>query len=210
MTTGAPIQRQYRRYEQEGWPGALARPNEPHAFHFGLIDVPTGATRTPRPGDPVYWDATAERYAIPTTAVQVEAVCGILVFDSGTVQGTLDSVPSNANSDAFVEYKDNDSVKVGVMGTFYAIAGEALNYDVLVEWDIANYKWDVRATAQAAAHTALTGNTVANINAGLTQVIGLVNTAFGDLRRKPIVNVSRQQVAADGLCELQIGYGRVA
>lgn len=210
MTERAPIQRIYRTYEQEGWPGALARPNEPHAFHFGLINVPTGATRKPRPGDPVYWDATEKRYAIPTTAAQLNAVCGILVFDSGTVQGTLDTIPSNVNSDAFIEYADNAQVKVGVMGTYYALAGEALTYDQLVAWDTTDYKWDVRDAADVAGHTALTDNAFANINTALTEVVTNVNAALGNLRRQPIVNVSRQDVAADGICELQIGYGRVA
>ena len=186
-----PIQSQFGVYQQPGWPGALSRPNEPHAFHHGVVRVPAAATRTPRPGDPVYWDATNNRFAIPTTAAERQQVVGILSFDSGTVQATQ-TLPSDANSDQFVEFKDGSRVKVCVMGTLYVVAGAALEYDDLVEWHLTDFDWTLR-TAVAAA-----GNTQAQINA-----------ALADLRQKPMVCVSREAVADEGLAEVQLGYGRV-
>ena len=204
------IQTQYNRYQQAGWPGALARPNEPHAFHIGVLHVPSGATRTPRPGDPVYYDATENQYAIPTTAAQLNAVCGIIVYDSGTVQAELTSPPTDANSPAYIEYKDNAEIKVGFAGTYFGIAGEAQEYDDLLVWDLTDFKWDVRAAATVAAHTDVTADTVAAINAALTSVTTRVNAAIADLRRRPFTCVARSPVAADGLTEIQIGFGRVA
>lgn len=187
-----PIQSQYNIYQQEGWPGLLSRPNEPHAFHHGVLRVPsTGSPRKPRPGDPLFWDATNNRFALPTTAAEVEQVVGILSYDLGTVQQSQ-TLPSNANSDMFIEFENNSRIKVLVMGTIYVVAGSALEYDDLLVWDTTDFQWDVRAQATAA------GNTQANIN-----------TALADLRQKPIVCVSRQAVASGELAEAQIGYGRV-
>ena len=191
MTTGTPIQTQYNVYQQAGWPGALSRPNEPHAFHHGVLRVPSAATRTPRPGDPVYWDSTNNRFALPTTEALRRQAVGILSFDSGTVQAAQ-TLPTDANSDAFVEFKDGSRVKVCVMGTLYVVAGSALEYDDLVEWNLTDFDWTLRAAVVAA------GNTTAQINA-----------AFEELRQKPMVCVSREAVADEGLAEVQIGYGRV-
>ena len=221
MTQVTPsIQRNFRRYQQKGWPGMLARPKEPHAFHPGIIYVPTGATRMPRPGDALYWDRTQNRYAIPTTAAELAEACAILSYDTGTVQQSLDAPPTGANSEHFIQYKNGDRIKAGVFGTFFVESGEACEYDDLMAWDIADYKWDVADQAAAAAIAdiaALTGAVdLDKVNELTTAVNGLkddlltnVNTALTNLRRKPFVCVERAPAAASQIIEVQIGYGRV-
>lgn len=155
----APIQRQYRRDQQAGWPGALARPYEPNAYDTGQLYVPPGGT-APEPGMAVVYDATRNRFALPTTAAQVKDIVGLVSYDSGTVQGSLASPPGNANSDAMVQYADGDVVKIGVLGTFYVLAQSALEYGDRVRWRTADGQWEAAATASTfgsavdrAAHT---------------------------------------------------------
>ncbi len=180
------IQQRYRAHQQEGWPGALARPNEPHIYHTGTLHVPS-AGRKPRPGDAIVYDAAEDAFKLPTTDAEDAKVCGILSYDQGVVQKSLDAVPSGVNSEAYVEYADEDIVKVGVMGTFFVIAGVALEYGQLVEWQRDDYQWDVLADLTAA------GNSQANINAVLAA-----------MRRCPIACVSRAPVPTGELAEIRI------
>ena len=74
------------------------------------------AGRNARPGDAVYYDAGENQVAVPTTDAEELQVIGIVAYDQGTVQGTLSAFPANANSDAFIEYVDNEIVKIAVFG----------------------------------------------------------------------------------------------
>ena len=145
------IQQQYRRYQQEGWPGMLSRPNEPHAFHSGILRVPANA-RTPRPGDAVLWDRGNNRFVLPTDDAGLQRCTGIIVYDPGTLQQQAAAAPDGANSPMFVEYKNGARIKIGIMGTFYVVGGEANEYDDLAIWDRADFKWDVRAAADSRRH----------------------------------------------------------
>ena len=189
----------YDIYQQAGWPGQQARPGEPYAYDTGVLHVPAAATRNPRPGDAVYWDETENAYAIPTTAAEVSSVVGLISYDASTLQSSLSAVPSGANSDAFIEYKDGAVVKVAVMGTFYAQAGSAMEYGEMIDWDTADFLWDPRTQA-------------GEIGSGVSTVTALrtaVNSLISGLARLPIVCVSPEPVAANGVAEVRLGWGRV-
>ena len=175
-----PIQTQFRVHQQPGWPGSLARPNSPYAYDIGSVNVPSAATRNPQPGDAVYWNATANAFELAVSSTQIRDTLGIIVYDAGTVQSTLASAPSNANSDAFIQYADGDIIKVGIMGTFYVIAGGALEYGDQVDFDSTDGQWDARTKA----------------------------TTIATLALQPIVCVSRSPIVASALAEIRIGYGR--
>ncbi|MCY3553731.1 MAG: hypothetical protein OXH56_00270 [Gemmatimonadetes bacterium] len=187
------IQQRYRAHQQEGWPGQLARPNEPHYYHTGILHIPANG-RKPRPGDALVYDSSQDSFKLPTSDAESAKVCGILAYDQGTVQKSLASAPTGVNSEAFVEYENDAVVKVGVMGTFFVMAGAAMEYDQLVEWQRDDYLWNPVSDLALA----LTGNqTSTTINTG-------VNALLAAMRRCPIVCVSREPVPANQLAEVRI------
>ena len=171
------IQRVFRRHQQPGWVGGLARPNEPHAYDTGRLNVPASG-RKARPGDGVYWNATANRFQVPTTDAQELLVLGIVAYDPGTVQSTLGTAPTTENSDQFIEYVDDDVIKVAVLGTFYLIAGGAVEYGNILRHQNDDYKWDNDTP-----------------------------TSYAELFRRPVECVSLAG-ADDDIIEGRIGYGR--
>jgi len=232
MTT-TPIQRTFRRYEQAGWPGQLARPYAPYAYDSGVIGVPTGGV-SPMPSYPVVWHAATNRFRLPTTDAENVSVCGILSYESGTVGSTVS--PTIENSPLGIVYSDGNIVKVGVLGTFYGIAAEAMEYGDLVEWEWrtsnptvtdGEQKWKKRAvptvgaaspTLPAAGDTLGLPNTgdfsaVAAQTAAKAAIDGIISdlrdqviAAISDFYRIPIACASPAPVAAGDLVELRIGY----
>lgn len=186
------VQQRFRAHQQEGWPGQLARPNEPHFYHTGTLHVPANG-RNPRPGDALVYDASEDSFKLPSSAAEDAQVCGILAYDQGTVQKSLASAPAGVNSEAYVEYADEAVVKVGVMGTFFVMAGAAMEYGQLVEWQRDDYLWEPHTRATLA----LTGNTAGNINTGVNNLIAALMTC-------PVICVSRAPVTANQLAEIRI------
>ena len=181
------IQLEYNAYLQAGYAGDIARPSEPHAFDYGPAQVPTSG-RNPRPGDMVYWDSTNNGFAFPTTAALVHAAVGVVSFDPGTV-AKAGTPGTNQNSGDFIEYEDGAPMKVCVFGTVWVIAGGALEYGDLVQQDThstPDYMWDAFTPAVA---------NVANLAA-----------AMGG---RTFECVSTKAVAANGLAQVRIGYGRI-
>lgn len=229
MTTNTNfIQRTYRYDQQEGWPGMLARPYAPYAYDTGQIQVAMGAINI-RPGEPVVYDATANRYRLPTSTEGTEMV-GIVSYDSGTV-ATTGTFPATANSNALVEYTNDSRVKVGIMGTFYVIAGEALEYGQLVQWDASSTNTTYRQwigrngpdLVTAPEEMAVSGisttlpsddatwqTAIAAIKAAVDATFARANTnSNGNYRqfaRVPMMCVSPTPVAAGDLMEVRVGW----
>lgn len=135
------VQKSYDINPDVGYAGDIARPSEPHSLDSGLISVPSAATRNPRPGDAVYYDTTANAFAIPTTAAHSLLVCGILSYRADTV----------ANAASILEYGDGDEVEIGVFGTFWVPAGSAVEYGQMISWDRTDFQWDADARVTAIA-----------------------------------------------------------
>lgn len=196
------VQREYGRYPGLGHIGDLARPSEPHAFDIGLAQVPTNG-RKPRPGDCVYYDAANNGFAVPTTEAQRRAAIGVVSYDPGVVQGRLASVPSGANSDMYVEFEDGEEIKVCVLGTVWVVASTAMEYGQLVQQTTfgatPDYEWDAYDPDL----------TVDATFANLAAARSAVNDVVEELRRRTFECVSPTPVAADGLAQVRIGYGRI-
>ena len=129
MTT---VQQTYNINPNFGFPGAIAEPSAPHALDSGVINVPTAATRTPRPGDAVYYDTTNNAFAIPTTAAQSLAVVGLLSYRRDQV----------ATANSIIQFADGEEVEVAVFGTFWVTAGSAMEYGQAISWDRVDFQWD--------------------------------------------------------------------
>jgi len=217
------IQRTFRRYEQAGWPGGIARPHAPYALDSGQIHIPSSGT-DPAPGYAVYWNATENQFALPTSDAQQQLVCGILAYDGGTVGVTR---TRTENSPLGVQYEDNDTVKVGVFGTYWGIAAEAMEYGDLVEWEwratsptITNgsFRWKKRTTTgfgtdspelPAAGQTngLPASYTAATVKTAIDWIIDSLRTQVtASVYRLPIAVASPGAVAAGELVELRVGY----
>ena len=193
------IQRNYEINPEVGFVGDLARPDEPHALESGLLHVPDAATRMPRPGDALYYNETENRYAIPTTAAQVLATIGILHYRRDAVVAT----------GATVEFGDGAEIEVAVFGTFWVSAGSAMEYGQRIDWDIADFQWDPSGAITVAAVTDVAANSAVAINTAKDAIIASAQDAIDALGRLPIACVSRHPVAANGIAQARIGYGRI-
>lgn len=117
------IQRTFRRDQQAGWPGQVARPYEPHFFETGpfnqvITSVPC------RPGDAVVWSEANNAFE-HHTAGTVNDIIGIVSYEMGTVgQDTV--VSGEQNSDREASYPDGAIIKVLMMGSIFAVAGGAI------------------------------------------------------------------------------------
>ena len=133
------IQGRFDRHQAPGFPGMIARANEACAIDTGQAQVPSASSaRGVRPGDVVYYDSGNNGFAVPTNAAQLLLPAGIVLHDQGVVASNLTSVPSGANSNTFIQYNDGDFIKVASEGVVWAIVGSNVEYDDLVNWNIAD------------------------------------------------------------------------
>ena len=156
---GPIIQSEYRQYPDIGYPGLLARPEEPTIIERGIL----GGSGTFQPGDALYWDRTNLYWRLSTSAAEANDTTGILSYDQSTVQNTSDAV----------RFEAGDEVRVGIMGTFFATAGQSFVRGDRVIFDTSDHKWNRQA---AFSHTVSTSNVPDNINSGGTG--GGVRTAI--------------------------------
>ena len=135
------IQQVYDLHQGILWPGQLANPKAPFHIINGIAHVPMNG-RTLRPGDGVYYDTTENQWAYPTTAAQSRMVRGIVTWDSSVVPSAADSIPSGSNSPNFIEYKDNEVAKIGIMGIFGIRAGAAIEAFAQITQDRTDFEYD--------------------------------------------------------------------
>ena len=210
----APIQSSYGRHQQAGWPGSKAKPGAPMEFVTGPVGVPTNGTK-PKPGYGVYYNKTNKDFRVPTSLDQSLLVEGIVIYDAGTVQGSQSTPSTGANSDTLVAYEHGRVVKIGIFGTFFAVAGEALEFGDLVVFDHGTDKdWIKHARAIADFDAAEPAAYSGTVNAeGLSTYVQGAITGLNDgvsayvrgaikaLPKSPAVAVS--SAAEGGLVELR-------
>ena len=204
-----PIQTIYRRYQQEGWPGQFSKPSTPTECVLGPLHVPAGGSN-PRPGYGVLYDAAEDAFRLPANAAERTLVMGMIIFESGTV-GSVASSRIGANSDVFVEYEDGDYVKIAILGTAYAIAGEGLEFGDAVVFDESEGKWNILASVATPIVTEITDVSpdpdVAHVDGGVIAAGDLVQVdtvqSVASLSRNPAIVVSPKAISADGLVEIR-------
>ena len=134
MANTTAIQQQYRRHQQAGQPGWLARPNAPHAYDMGE------AGEALNPGDGVRYVAATNDWRKPTSTAERLEVQGIVSYDIAAPSGAITQA-TGQNASAQVEIADGSPIKVGVIGSFWAIAGGAIEYGDIVLFDQSNSNW---------------------------------------------------------------------
>jgi len=136
----APFQTSVKRYQDRFFEGDLV---EDGAYvKRGLLHVPSAQTITTKSGMPVVWDATQNRFRLPTTAVEAQRLVGIII-------NLRDSI-------AKADLKNDSPIEVCMRGVVAVKAGGVSNfYDRLV-WQTGDQKWD---SATGPVIAAITGNT---------------------------------------------------
>lgn len=193
------IQKKYEINPDVGYVGDLARPDEPHALESGLLYVPSDATRTPRPGDALYYNETQNRFAIPTSAAEQALVVGLLHYRRDTV----------VESGSQPEFANGAEIEVAVFGTFWVKAGAAMEYGQRIQWQTDDYLWDPMAAVAAEVADVSGSVDLAALNALKNAIVTGVNAALVEFGRVPITCVNRLPVAANGIAQARIGYGRI-
>jgi len=143
----ARIQSVYELYQTKGLPGQCSRPNSPHFYQTAKL----GGSVKGRPGYGVHWDAADNNFQFPASAADELAVIGVASYDKGAIQKSLSSIPTGANSDQYIEYEANDVIRLGIMGFYWAVAGEAMEYGDLLYWDRTDLEWKKRGSIAGTA-----------------------------------------------------------
>ena len=141
------VQSDYEINPELGFAGAHRGAEQPASRRGGhLCTCRPAATRTPRPGDALYYDTTEDQWAIPTSRRRSRCSrAGILSYRADTVQ----------NASSILEFADEAEIEVATMGVWWAVAGSAMEYDAIVAWDRADFQWDTRARQTDIAELAL-------------------------------------------------------
>lgn len=177
--------------------GVFTRPNAPRNIDGLPIHVPAGATRSPRPGDAVYWDPDENQVALCTTAAHAQQALGILTYTIDRLQDELEARPAGANSRFYISYKDNEAVPVLTCGHIIVTAGEDLKYSDILIYDHSDNTWKKRP------NPTVTGNTIANAVTSSNAQINLYNNQV------PVVYRDTQKLTATtgDLIEVSVGFG---
>ncbi|MDE2725205.1 MAG: hypothetical protein OXI59_17690 [Gemmatimonadota bacterium] len=140
------LQTDFTPYQQ---PLFVGFPTMPFADCFtrrGRIYVPNNGT-APKPGDAVIWDASRKSYKLPTSAAEAGQLDGIIVL---------------SQQHTGVTYANNDPIIVMERGNLAVIAGDAVAFRQIVQWQTDDQKWDaytleVAAAADISGQTAVAG-----------------------------------------------------
>ena len=190
-----PVQTTYSDYPASGYPGGVARPSEPHGMDSGTLYVTSGEAGNPKPGDAVHWNATQNRFQVPTTTAQARRAVGVLGY-------RVDTVANDANQ---VRFKDGDAVQVCVLGTVWCKVGEGVEYGDAVIFDTSDDDW-VKFGGIPADAVEAEGTSQAQIN---TALASLKDQIVEGLRAVEFTVVSPEPVASGSVAQVRIGFGRI-
>lgn len=145
-------QTNFDRYPGKAFPGQQAFAGAPTLIKRGTLNADAAADRV-RPGYPVFYNQTTNFWERAKTPANQKSMMGIVVAESGVAtQGT--SVPSGANSPDFLEFSDNATIQVMLIGGIYVLAGSSAEFGDILEFKDDDQKWDkitVPAVAASAA-----------------------------------------------------------
>ena len=136
-------------YQQPGWVGDCARPEEPTLYDYQSL---SGVAL--KPGHGVWYDRANNNWKAPTNIAGQLDVTGFVSYDPATVAQKLTSTPTGANSRQNTEIPSDEPVKIGLMGSFWAIAGETLEPGDLVWFDHEDENWQRFSLTQGTAFPA--------------------------------------------------------
>ena len=170
MKLTGPIQGTHRYYHRRGFYGDLARQHEvPIYDSLKSVD-----SNTIYPGEGVIYDIGEDGVRVPSGTRESRGVIGIVSYDQNRL-------PENATgTNQKIGYDTGDIVKVGIRGTFWAKAGEDVEYGMQLGYDTTNDEWVVPRRFNTEI-VALDGNTAFLGTAPTLTTVGQVTGVSGDL-----------------------------
>jgi len=126
------LQTSYAKRLQKGLPGMLARPNAPHDYDLAQINEEM------EPGMGAYYSASDDKWVLPTSSTR-ELVTHIVSYDPTSFNSDI-SAPTTNNLTEVV-FDADAIVKMGAFGSFFAVAGEALENADQVVYNETTEKW---------------------------------------------------------------------
>ena len=182
------VQQNYEQYPEHGYPGLVARPEEPCTVELGILGT-SSISRAAAPGAGLFWDRANEVWRIPQSGAEDRTVTGLLSYDQSKVQ-----------KDEVVEIAVGDEIQVGIMGVFWATAGEALKRGDRVIFNASAGNWN-RTDSYAPDTVTVDAGGVASA------IQGLVNgTREGGIAGSLTVCASKSADAGD-LFMMRMSYG---
>lgn len=178
------VQQNYNIYPGAGYPGGIARPEEPTIIQRGIIKLATGVTV--QPGVALTYDRSDQTY-VPAVAGTVADIVGMLGYSISRVQ----------NAENQVVFANGDQIRINLFGTFWAESHEALEEHDRLVFNPASNQWGILADAVGPA----AGNTT--LNAAYNQT---VRNGISAGSRLPVVAASRATAAGE-IFEARIGWG---
>ena len=201
------IQSTYAIYPDLGYAGGVARPNEPMAIDLGLF-VGSGVIK---PGQAVRYDRANDGFVLPTNVATSRDFIGVVHYRRSEVQ----------TADDEVEFSNGDDIEVGVMGTFWVISDNAVKYGDRMAFDTSTGNFHMISSATADVGTGAGDRNItdplAASSAGATDVSTAINAGvqnildgnIGGIGGNQAWCVSPKPVAAGGLAQMRLGYGKV-
>ena len=198
------IQTSYSVNPEGNYAGLIARPNEPTSLDFGRIYVPAAATGVsiPKPGMGVYYDRTRQRFALPTDVATARAVIGIIHYRRSEI--------GDVGTDE-ITFENDDEIEVGVLGTYWVNVQNATRYGDRLAMNTSTGTFHVVDSHNIAADGADPAGTSASQvgDAIQTAVNSILNGDIGGIGGSPVMSVSPNEVAANGLAMARIGFGKI-
>ena len=189
------FQREWNQYQKNAFLGQVgSQPGS--AFIKGTVTTPSSGTK-PRPGYPVFYNATSKRFEVPRTAAQVLRICGVVTYYKSDI----------ANSDGVIEYANDTMVDIMIRGSIWVQAGSGITPTSRITWDTANNDWVSDSAPVIAAHTAISTNSAGNINTAIEELRTNVQSALNDLGYTRIGNYSPRDIADGELFEAYLSGG---
>lgn len=159
----------------------------------GAVNTPTSGVK-PRPGYPVYYNTTRNRWEVPTTAADIAQIQGVLLYRKN----------DRINDSGYTEYEDNTIADILIRGSLWVDSGAALNPMQRVTWDHSGADWIAGAVPTISALADLTGNAVSDINTGINSLESNINNLIVALGYTRMTNISPSAVSSGDRFEIYL------
>ena len=191
------FQKDWETYQSKAWVGMPG--NQPgHMFTKGVVSTPARNGVIPRPGYPVYYNATDGRWQVPGTDALTVNIQGILVYRKRDKVG----------DDGTIEYADGTVVDIMLRGSVWVTAGATLNPMQKVNFDPSDGDWVAGTTPNVGAATDVTdASSATEINAAVDSVITATNAALANFGFTRVTNISPGAVSSGELFEAYLPGG---
>ena len=191
------FQKDWNTRQARAWAGMPG--NQPgHMFIKGVVSTPSTNGVIPRPGHPVYYNTTDDRWQVPGTDALTVNIQGILVYRKR----------DKVDDDGTIEYADGTVVDIMIRGSVWVPAGASLNPMQKINFDPSDGDWVAGTTPNVGAATDVAdASNAGQINAAVDSVITNTNAALANFGFTRVTNISPAAVSSGDLFEAYLPGG---